>query len=122
MALGSDSSKMVLVLMDMPFCGRPRKPRPLISVTLSASAAHMFDIWFLILETDFGNPLGTYLVFQVLIDSGHHHLHEGCSIRILNCYNPLDSQFYGINLFCFLDSMSCQFRLTSSRIMLHGAV
>ncbi|KAF7924156.1 uncharacterized protein EAE97_010768 [Botrytis byssoidea] len=37
MALGSDSSKMVLVLMDMPFCGRPRKPRPLISVILSAS-------------------------------------------------------------------------------------
>ncbi|RAL68538.1 hypothetical protein DID88_007265 [Monilinia fructigena] len=34
MALGSDSSKKVLVLMDMPFCGRPRKPRPLISIIL----------------------------------------------------------------------------------------
>lgn len=51
MALGSDSSKMVLVLMDMPFCGRPRKPRPLISVILSAFVVHMFDVWFLILET-----------------------------------------------------------------------
>ncbi|THV53584.1 hypothetical protein BGAL_0047g00380 [Botrytis galanthina] len=35
---------MVLVLMDMPFCGRPRKPRPLISVTSSAFVVHMFDI------------------------------------------------------------------------------
>ncbi|KAF7853324.1 uncharacterized protein EAF02_011978 [Botrytis sinoallii] len=44
MALGSDSSKMVLVLMDMPFCGRPRKPRPLISVILSAFVVHIIDL------------------------------------------------------------------------------
>ncbi|KAF7909521.1 uncharacterized protein EAF01_003239 [Botrytis porri] len=70
MALGSDSSKMVLVLMDMPFYGRPRKPRPLISVITSAFVEHISD-----------NTLGTHQVFQVFIDSGHRNLREGCSIR-----------------------------------------
>ncbi|EAU35750.1 predicted protein [Aspergillus terreus NIH2624] len=30
-ALGSDDVRQRSVLMDMPFCGRPRKPRPLRS-------------------------------------------------------------------------------------------
>ncbi|KAF7899903.1 hypothetical protein EAF00_004239 [Botryotinia globosa] len=89
MALGSDSSKMVLVLMDMPFCGRPRKPRPLISVILSTSVVHIF--W-----KSFRYPSG---VPGLHFDFGHHHLREGCSIRGLNFCNPLDGQRYGVILF-----------------------